>query len=134
MFYSKLRMEKHSDSKYKLTDDLIFEDDIYRIVCKVGYIFDGASIPRALWSIAGSPFTGNYTYAACVHDILYQSRSVERWEADDIFKHIMKLDKVSSFRRYVMWSAVRLGGWVPYSNYTMKEIDFALNHLEFKRK
>lgn len=29
---------------------------------------DGASIPRPLWSIVGSPFTGGYLRAAIIHD------------------------------------------------------------------
>jgi hypothetical protein len=30
---------------------------------------DGASIPRALWTLVGSPYTGNYRLASIVHDV-----------------------------------------------------------------
>jgi hypothetical protein len=33
-----------------------------------GTVTDGASIPGALWSIIGSPFTGKYLNAAIIHD------------------------------------------------------------------
>jgi hypothetical protein len=33
-----------------------------------GFETDGASIPRALWTFVGSPFTGKYLPAAIVHD------------------------------------------------------------------
>ena len=33
-----------------------------------GMTTDGASIPRALWTLIGSPYTGNYRRAALVHD------------------------------------------------------------------
>lgn len=40
------------------------------IVVDADFIFDGASIPRALWSLVGSPFTGDYRDGALVHDWL----------------------------------------------------------------
>lgn len=35
-----------------------------------GFIFDGTSIPRALWSVFGDPFIGDYRRAAVFHDLL----------------------------------------------------------------
>jgi hypothetical protein len=32
------------------------------------YQVDGASIPRALWTVVGSPYTGDYRRASVVHD------------------------------------------------------------------
>lgn len=40
-----------------------------------GTLTDGASIPTALWSIIGSPFTGKYLNAAIIHDLLRKSPS-----------------------------------------------------------
>ncbi len=34
-----------------------------------GSVVDGASIPRALWSIVGSPYTGCYRRGSIVHDV-----------------------------------------------------------------
>jgi hypothetical protein len=41
----------------------------------VGSLVDGASIPRVLWSVVGSPFTGDYVYASIVHDVACHVRS-----------------------------------------------------------
>jgi hypothetical protein len=35
-----------------------------------GFIFDGTTIPRALWTIFGDPFIGDYRRAAVIHDLL----------------------------------------------------------------
>jgi hypothetical protein len=40
-----------------------------------GSLVDGASIPRVLWSVVGSPFTGDYVYASIVHDVACHVRS-----------------------------------------------------------
>jgi len=38
-------------------------------------VVDGASIPRVLWTLVGSPFTGDYVYASIVHDVACDTRS-----------------------------------------------------------
>ncbi|HET7437502.1 MAG TPA: DUF1353 domain-containing protein [Thermoanaerobaculia bacterium] len=35
-----------------------------------GFVFDGATIPRPLWSVFGDPFIGDYRRAAVIHDLL----------------------------------------------------------------
>jgi hypothetical protein len=40
-----------------------------------GAVVDGASIPRALWSIVGAPFSGKYRKASVVHDYFCQQMS-----------------------------------------------------------
>jgi hypothetical protein len=40
-----------------------------------GLITDGASIPWPLWSVIGGPFSGEYRYAAVVHDHYCETRS-----------------------------------------------------------
>src|SRR5437764_14441178 len=32
------------------------------------YVVDGASIPRAFWTLVGSPYTGHYRRASIIHD------------------------------------------------------------------
>jgi hypothetical protein len=45
-----------------------------------GSLVDGASIPRVLWSLVGSPFTGDYVYASIVHDVACDART-RPWRA-----------------------------------------------------
>ena len=40
-----------------------------------GLLTDGASIPWPLWSVIGSPFAGEYRYAAVIHDQYCETRS-----------------------------------------------------------
>ncbi len=57
------------DRKMKLTEDFSFTDpDGLAWLVPSGYVVDGASIPKALWSLIGSPYTGNYRRASIVHD------------------------------------------------------------------
>jgi Protein of unknown function (DUF1353) len=35
-----------------------------------GFIFDGTTIPRALWTVFGDPFIGDYRRAAVIHDMI----------------------------------------------------------------
>lgn len=54
-----------------------------------GTITDGASIPRPLWSIVGSPFTGNYIRAAVVHDHFCDARTRPWKNVHAVFYHAM---------------------------------------------
>lgn len=45
-----------------------------------GAVLDGASIPRAFWTVVGSPYRGKYRYASIVHDYYCNARS-RSWEA-----------------------------------------------------
>jgi hypothetical protein len=40
-----------------------------------GSIVNGASIPRVLWTLVGSPFTGDYVYGSIVHDVACDTRT-----------------------------------------------------------
>jgi hypothetical protein len=83
--------------------------------------FDGASTPRLplTWLIAG----GRATAAAAVHDYAYQRhglvvdgafRPLSRAAADAVFAEAMAADPhsgTSTVTRWLMWAAVRAGGW-----------------------
>ena len=75
-----------------------------------GFITDLASIPRVFWSIF--PPDGNYTQAAVLHDYLYQMNLFIRKECDGIFLQAMKILKVPLWKRSVMYSALRMFGWI----------------------
>ena len=86
---------------------------------RTGFEFDFASVPRPLWwllppaGIGGNP----YGIAAMFHDWLYShkqiyGRNIKRNEADDLFLEIMLYTGVNTFVAHVMWSQVRMWGWV----------------------
>jgi len=128
-----LKIEKVSKREYKLLEDITVDANGYEITIKKGFVFDGASIPQFLWSFIGSPFTGNYTLAALVHDALYRSNSFNRKNADKIFLALMKQDGVSFFKRRSMYLGVRFGGSSSWTNRTKDEIKKAKQFMKIKR-
>ena len=56
--------------KMKLLEDFAFVDSRRKKwLAPKGSIIDGASIPRMLWAVTGSPFVGSYRRASVLHDV-----------------------------------------------------------------
>lgn len=87
------------------------------VVVPGGFITDLASVPRWIgaYLIAG----GKAVRSAVVHDWLYASGEVDREQADAVFREAMDAenDPEESWRRWLMWKAVRAFGWSPYGKY-----------------
>jgi hypothetical protein len=81
-----------------------------RILVPAGFDWDGATIPRAFWSIVGGPFDPQIVAASLVHDWLYWTHQVSRGLADRIFYELAKEAGCSSFRRRSMYRAVKIFG------------------------
>lgn len=112
MFKSNLCVcETNTYNEWRLREPLIYQGNKDKFEVPVDFITDFASVPRVFWNII--PPTGAYTKAAVIHDWLYVTKAVSRKDADGIFRRIMKELKVSRWRRYLMYSAVRtFGGFV----------------------
>lgn len=117
-----MKVEKIDDQRFILLEKVTAFSLGYRITINKGFDFDGASIPKPLWSIIGSPFTGNYVSAALFHDGLYAGEVLDRKVCDDIFLDLMKQYKVSYTIRYAMYWAVRLGGGKVWKEHTKEEV------------
>ena len=76
---------------------------------------DGASTPRFIWMFI-PPF-GRYLWAAFAHDFLYRTGLESRSVADAWFLLLMTEYKVPAWKRFLMWSMVRMWGWIPYNRY-----------------
>ena len=118
-----LDIRKMGEDTYELLSDIIVESLGYKITVKKGFDFDGASIPKAFWSIIGSPFTGNYTIPATIHDGLYASEILDRDICDNIFLDLMKQYNVGYVKRYTMYWAVRSAGWNVWRKHDKDEIE-----------
>lgn len=71
---------------------------------------DGASIPRALWSITGGPFEGKYRNASIIHD-WYCDVRVRTWESTHrVFHAAMLVSGVSKREADRLYGAVRRFG------------------------
>src|SRR5882762_321050 len=69
-FDGPIRVEFGTDGRtMKLLQDVTYIDPGgLQWKARKGYSTDGASIPRAFWTVVGAPFEGNYRNAAVIHD------------------------------------------------------------------
>ena len=107
---SGLELEIIDDNLFILSKDKSVESLGYSVTVKKGFDFDGASIPKWLWSIYGSPLNGNYVVASLIHDGLYASQKVTKSISDKIFLDVMKQSNVGYIKRTSMYLAVKLFG------------------------
>lgn len=71
-----------------------------------GVIVDGASIPRAFWSLIGGPFEGKYRNASIIHDRFCDLRN-RSWDATHrMFHDAMRCSGVGILKAKVMFYAV----------------------------
>lgn len=111
-FLTPLRVERISEDDWRVIGPFrvmvrrATED--FNITVPNGFITDFASAPRLpmAYLVAG----GVAERSAVLHDYLYTSGLVARDEADAIFRSAMQADKVSGWRRWLIWSAVRMFG------------------------
>ena len=77
-----------------------------------GLVCDGASIPRPLWWLIGSPLTGKYRTAAIFHDAYYKDHCGRtRKQVDRMFLEKMREDGVGWIVARALYAGVRAGGW-----------------------
>jgi hypothetical protein len=67
---------------------------------------DGASIPRPLWSLIGSPLTGKYRDASIIHDYYCDVRNRPWKEVHRVFFEAMIVSGVSEKQAKLMYAAV----------------------------
>jgi hypothetical protein len=83
--------EEEPDRRMQLLSEFWFRDPDGRTwEAPLNYRIDGASIPRALWTLVGSPYTGDYRRASVVHDKACddaKGNNAARREADRMFYH-----------------------------------------------
>ena len=123
-FLTPLRFEDDGGLPFTLTEPLRYQSDVLgdEVCVPVGFRTDLASIPRGLWNVL--PKVGKWDKAAVVHDALYfygripiQGRAVTKAEADAVLREAMTLDGVGWWARFVIYSGVRLGGFVAWNHY-----------------
>jgi hypothetical protein len=105
--------EKGSDRKMCLLEGFRFIDPAGKPwETPKHYVVDGASIPRPLWSLVGSPYTGEYRRASVVHDKACDdagSNAKKRREADKMFFHACRAGGSSKREAIILYVGVRIG-------------------------
>jgi len=82
-----------------------------------GAVIDGASIPRALWTLVGSPYTGDYRRASIVHDIASDRAGPDKGKrraADRMFYQACRAGGCSVEQATILYLGVRAGGIWPF--------------------
>lgn len=107
------------------------------VVPKYGEL-NGATIPRVLWSIIGSPFVGSYRRASVVHDyfvgegnnpdVTYQ----ERREADKMFFRACRTDGCSWSFAAKLYIGVSVGSWSSKRDLKQARFDKNLELVEIR--
>lgn len=105
--------EPGPDRRMKLLQDFTFTDpDGKEWLTPKGYRVDGASIPRPLWSLVGSPYTGDYRRASIVHDKACDDATGNpkaRRAADRMFYHACRAGGCSVKEAWILYLGVRIG-------------------------
>jgi hypothetical protein len=79
-----------------------------------GSVVDGASIPEALWTLVGSPYTGDYRNASIVHDVACEGATkAKRRQADRMYYHACLCGGCTKRQATVQYLGVRIGAWFP---------------------
>ncbi len=125
-FDSALRVEKLGGDHWRLTAPLIvsifaadYPRELRRLLVEPlsvpeGFETDFASVPRLPLAYL---LTGNTAHRAAVaHDFLSTIRA-ERSFADDVFAAGMRAERVPGWRRWLMYTAVRVGGGSRYAEH-----------------
>ena len=108
------------------------ENGVWDVVVHVkpGFRTDGASIPRLLWRVFGSPYDPDIFPAAIAHDALYRGEIVERKDADAAFLALMVEGWVKFDRAWLVFLGVRLFGWITWLGHTDESVREARRYIE----
>ncbi|WP_065204269.1 DUF1353 domain-containing protein [Shewanella woodyi] len=74
-----------------------------------GSVIDGASIPRVLWYLIGSPFNGHYRRASVIHDVYCVTRSRPHQQVHQMFYDACRADGVHKIKALAMYIALKVG-------------------------
>ena len=119
---------------YELVQDFYFPATVggWEVVVHVmpGFRTDGASIPRLLWCVFGSPYDPDIIAEAIAHDAMYRGEIVPRKVADDAFREMMeKRGIIRAWKRRRIWIGVRLFGWITWLRHTPEGVAEARRHI-----
>jgi hypothetical protein len=109
--------ESSDDRKMQLVRDFSFTDPAGKVwLAPKDSKVDGASIPRPLWSLVGSPYTGDYRRASIVHDVACDDAGSDldkRRAADRMFYHACREGGCNVEQATILYLGVRIGAAWP---------------------
>jgi hypothetical protein len=94
-----------------LLNELRYTDPYGEVwIAPAGSKVNGASIPRAFWTIMGGPFEGKYRNASVLHDVAYDEQKVSPEAADLMFYNAMRCSGVGAVKAKTMYYSLRRHG------------------------
>lgn len=106
-------IEPTADRRMQLLEAFTFTDAAGRVWdAPEGHHVDGASIPRALWTAVGSPYTGDYRRASILHDVhcdRHPQDGPERRAGDSMFYAACRAGGCDRLAAKLLFLGVRLG-------------------------
>lgn len=121
MFKTNPPIRQITDTKWELTEDLVYDGKWDQFLVPIGFETDGASIPAALgWLLQNF---GRHAKAAFLHDAMCEYLNGKHVltdpagnplrpssnDVDHIFRRVLKELNVGFLRRWTMWCGVRWG-------------------------
>lgn len=119
-FLNPIRAEDLNDGVHrKLLESITYHiggpNSSDKIVIPSGFITDGGSVPRALWSIV-NPW-GRASKAYVLHDWMYKNQERSRLVSDATLLEAMEVLGVNLIQRWLVYRGVRIGGWVAWNKH-----------------
>ena len=96
-----------SETDYTLLKNFMYYIDHRWICVPKGFTFNGASIPRTLWTFVGHPFSPQFVEAALVHDHMIEDKRYPRKKIDGKFHELLVVNEVNKSKAYWMHKGVR---------------------------
>lgn len=106
--------EDGPDRHMTLIEPFWYKGKVMDVTAPAGFRIDGATIPSALWSLVGSPYTGDYRRASIVHDkacVDANGDTKKRRAADRMFFYACRAGGCSWAQAAVLYIGVRIGAW-----------------------
>lgn len=100
--------EPYDKKNYRLVEPFAFYFKGTHVI-PAGYIWDGASIPRAFWFSTGTPFDPVHIGPSLIHDYMCDNPHITKSQAkaDAIYRDNLGLNDVGWFWRNREYLAVR---------------------------
>ena len=101
---------------------------LFTVSVRVGFSFDGCSVPRLLWRLCGHPMEVPRVAAALAHDWLYAAHVCDRETADMIFREICRMVGLSALRYNTEYWTLRVAGGAAWNSHGAEDQEFARAH------
>ena len=120
----------HAPMKRVLAEDISCRIGRRKFTAKKGIWWDGMSMPRLLWPIMGTPFTGKTLVPTFWHDVFFATHYFNCIYCNKILEEMNSACGVSFVKRKLITGGLYAGSWVAYNAKTEKQIEGAMKHLE----